>query len=195
MKHSSMMVVLSAVTAALVAAAVVGVPAEATARASFSDHTDKAFLNDALAAVNAYRAKHGAPKVALDNTAIAYAKKRAAVVSTKSGLSHGHAGLDKSYGENLHWSASSKDGEMAPASKAVKAWYDEIKDYNFKNPNFSGKTGHFTQLVWKGSTKIGAARVTGREPGKQWYETYIVMVFQPPGNMMGEFAKNVGRPL
>lgn len=33
--------------------------------------------------------------------------------------------------------------------------YSEIKDYNFGNPGFSQGTGHFTQVVWKGSTEIG----------------------------------------
>jgi hypothetical protein len=34
-------------------------------------------------------------------------------------------------------------------------WYNEVKDYNFNNPGFGGSTGHFTQLVWVGTTELG----------------------------------------
>ena len=30
---------------------------------------------------------------------------------------------------------------------AVDKWYDEIKDYNFNNPQFGHNTGHFTQVI------------------------------------------------
>jgi hypothetical protein len=38
---------------------------------------------------------------------------------------------------------------------ATSAWYDEIKLYNWSKPGFSSGTGHFTQVVWKGSQKVG----------------------------------------
>jgi hypothetical protein len=36
-------------------------------------------------------------------------------------------------------------------------WYDEVTNpgYNFETGGFSGGTGHFTQLVWKGTTELG----------------------------------------
>lgn len=42
----------------------------------------------------------------------------------------------------------------------VQAWYDEIKDYpssyGERAPDSAtGVTGHFTQVVWKASTKVG----------------------------------------
>ncbi|MBO2449793.1 hypothetical protein J4573_22015 [Actinomadura barringtoniae] len=66
-----------------------------------------------------------------------------------------------------------------------------MADYDFGSPGFSAKAGHFTQLVWKGGTKVGIGRVSGQ--GADFYETYIVFVFEPPGNMEGEFADNVLR--
>jgi hypothetical protein len=42
-----------------------------------------------------------------------------------------------------------------PNEAATQAWYDEIKDYDWENPGFSMETGHFTQVVWKGTTKVG----------------------------------------
>ena len=72
----------------------------------------------------------------IDQSIIAYAKSRAKVVSTYDGLGEGHRGLDHKYGENLYWSGSSTQWTPATtagaATAAVKAWYDEISQYNFK---------------------------------------------------------------
>lgn len=45
--------------------------------------------------------------------------------------------------------------------EAVKAWYDEIKSYNFDKAEFTPQTGHFTQVVWKGSQKLGVGFASG----------------------------------
>jgi len=51
------------------------------------------------------------------------------------------------------------------------------------------KTGHFTQVVWDGSTELGIARAQGMKDG--WYTTYVVARYGPPGNMQGDFPDNV----
>ena len=38
---------------------------------------------------------------------------------------------------------------------ASLSWYNEIKDYSYANPIFGMTTGHFTQLVWKGTKSVG----------------------------------------
>ena len=53
-----------------------------------------------------------------------------------------------SYGENL----AKGYGDW---KSAITAWYDEVSDYDYSNPGFSSSTGHFTQLVWVGTTKLG----------------------------------------
>ena len=75
-----------------------------------------------------------------------------------------------SAGENLFW------GTRAEGRQAVQWWYDEIKDYNFAAPKWSGKVGHFTQVVWKDSKHIGCgAAVCG---GMNLW----VCRYSPPGN-------------
>jgi glioma pathogenesis-related protein 2 len=58
------------------------------------------------------------------------------------------------YGENLYM----KGGTPAPVVDGrmpVAAWYGEIKYYTFGVSGFSTQTGHFTQVVWKETTKLG----------------------------------------
>ena len=52
-------------------------------------------------------------------------------------------------------------------------------------------TGHFTQVVWKGSTELGIGKATGKKNGM--YCTYIVGRYRPPGNFQGRFQQNVAR--
>merc|ERR1711990_1205103 len=48
---------------------------------------------------------------------------------------------------------------MSSTPIATQMWYDEIDKpgYNFGKPGYQSGTGHFTQLVWKGSTELGCA--------------------------------------
>ncbi|WP_326556399.1 CAP family protein [Micromonospora sp. NBC_01796] len=159
-------------------------------RDAFPVTTDQVFLENMVASVNHYRAKHGVPPVTLDDTLVDYAKSRASLISTEEGLSRGHADLDHTYGENLSWHAST-DETPAGAEDATSGWYGEITDYNFGDPSSSGPgaTGHFTQLVWRETTKVGFGRASGK--GGEWWETYIVATFYPAGNMQGEYEANV----
>ena len=49
--------------------------------------------------------------------------------------------------------------------------------------------GHFTQLVWDTTTRLGvglAKSSTGRN--------IVVMKYDPPGNYVGQYTKHVHRP-
>ena len=54
-------------------------------------------------------------------------------------------------------------------------------------------TGHFTQVVWKGSTILGIGRFTKetKRNGRTMYCTYIVARYRPAGNWQGQYAENV----
>jgi len=98
-------------------------------------------------------------------------------------------------GENLYMSWS-KASTAATCSQAVQAWYKEIKDYKFDKPGFAHNTGHFTQVVWKGTKAVGVGIATTSEPdNKGFYKSYVVARYFPPGNYVGQFESNVGKRL
>jgi uncharacterized protein YkwD len=161
-------------------------------KAGFSDQTSDDFLNSMVKSSNEHRAKHGAPPVELDQELVTYAKARAEHIADKGALVHDGTG---GHGENLY-SSSSSEPVQGPATAASDAWYAEIKDYNYQTftSNDPKKAiGHFTQLVWKGSTKIGAGRVCGTEDNT-WHDTYIAVNFSTAGNMAGAYKENVLPP-
>ncbi|NRQ37712.1 hypothetical protein HII36_38665 [Nonomuraea sp. NN258] len=155
-------------------------------RPALPDATTPEFQAEALAEANAYRAKHHAPPLVMDPELNAYAKERAASRSEYDALDAGHDGLRAQTGENIFWGGGSA---ALPGSDAVRSWYDEISAYDFAAAQFSSATGHFTQLVWKASTRVGIARAAGQ--GGEYFETYVVFVFEERGNMKGAFADNV----
>jgi len=68
----------------------------------------------------------------------------------------------------------------------VDKWYQEVSKYNFragKDDNLAA--GHFTQVVWKGSKKLGIA--LARRNNK----VYVVANYDPPGNFIGQYGQNV----
>lgn len=113
------------------------------------------------------------------------------------------------YGENLAWWMSTGNIDSR-ANKAVTLWLSEKADFdklNQKKPYVVGdeqlKTaapsstalasaperqppvvGHYTQIVWRTTTKVGAARWTFKSKDKTI--VFIVANYDPPGNYLGQ---------
>ena len=137
---------------------------------------------------NSYRAKHQAGALEYDQEVEQYAIGRARTLAKNDRMAHLPQGQNP-YGENLFYSWTS-DTEYHPddiCQQAVESWNSEVKLYDFANPGFSGGTGHFTQLVWKSTTKLGCASSQASESGN-WY---VVCNYEKPGNMLGDFENNV----
>ncbi len=77
---------------------------------------------------------------------------------------------------------------------ATDAWANEESDYNWAKADFSERTGHFTQLVWQNTTRVGcgAAHCNGQGENAA-FGWFMVCEYDPPGNVIGQFQYNVGK--
>jgi hypothetical protein len=73
---------------------------------------------------------------------------------------------------------------MGPEA-VVQMWYEEVKDYKFPDGGFSMQTGHFTQVVWRGTRQVGC--------GKSQCKGMDIWVcnYDPAGNWDGQYRDNV----
>lgn len=98
-------------------------------------------------------------------------------------LVHSHT---PGYGENL----AEFGGQAATAQQVVQLWASEGACYTYgpitQNdscpcvPASGGACGHYTQLVWRGTTEVGCGVATC--PSKEVW----VCNYQPPGNYLGQ---------
>ncbi len=90
------------------------------------------------------------------------------------------------YGENL----AGGMGYANPVMKGLQGWYGEKKLYRPAGAPFSMQlmpAGHYTQMVWRGTTQIGAGKAVCRT-GQYRGWTIIVCNYNPRGNMLGQPA-------
>ncbi|GLC77464.1 hypothetical protein PLESTF_001938700 [Pleodorina starrii] len=106
---------------------------------------------------NVYRARHQALALtwsaSLAAASAAYAQKLA-----DGGCTLKHSG-GRDYGENLMMIQGSPKPDST-CTVAAKGWYGEVRDYDFDAAqpfadNWSKRIGHFTQLVWRGTSSMG----------------------------------------
>ena len=123
------------------------------------------------------------PEIA--DVAQAYSEKLAA-----DGCSLVHS--QGAYGENLYW----QSGMQVTPEDVVKSWYDEVACYTLgpfmqgdacnqaciTNMNSSG-CGHYTQVVWRSTLRLGCGMATCPDGAEIWTCNY-----DPPGNWVGETA-------
>ncbi|MBD2518829.1 secretion protein [Nostoc sp. FACHB-973] len=145
---------------------------------------------------NTYRATHKSPNITISDSLNSSAQAWAEKIASSGEFEH--STNRNNVGENIYasYSTQSTVDPTTLGNTAVKEWYDEIKDYNYANPGFSSETGHFTQVVWKGSTQLGcgAAQGTATIEGTNYNAFYVVCQYAPAGNVQGQFPDNVLKP-
>jgi hypothetical protein len=130
---------------------------------------------------NIARAAHNAPPLEWDDELAKFAQKNADQCAEQDTL--GHDFTEDDNGEHMGQNAAMcypDLSEVEIARQSVQMWYDEINDPGY---NFEGDfgAGHFTQVVWKESTKVGMA-FNGR---------YVTANYRVGGTMQDAYPENV----
>ncbi|KAE9556017.1 hypothetical protein FO519_000763 [Halicephalobus sp. NKZ332] len=141
---------------------------------------------------NRFRYAHGVQMVVNDfATEIAAQSWANKLAEKETCLTHEHR---KGFGENLfYFAADYLTDPYSMAEAVVRTFYSEGKGYNyrrFRRHHFA--VGHFTQMIWGSSTKIGVGvsikrfsgrRTNGCQPKRATYMMYIVVKYSPAGNV------------
>ena len=132
--------------------------------------------------INQYRKAHQSPNLIWDETISNYSQTWANYLLVNNLFQHSGSQL---YGENLAYFKGYGNDTLTLIKLSIDLWYKEIEYYNFSKPGFSSETGHFTCLIWKNSKTFGI--------GISMLDDTVVISLNtsPPGNIVGEFDKNV----
>jgi hypothetical protein len=126
---------------------------------------------DFLRVHNAERAAVGAPPLQWSDKLARHAQQWADQITATGNIAHRPNNI---YGENLA-------GQTPPFTPAAAAnyWLEEKAQYRRGQANFN-EAGHYTQMVWSGTTHVGygIAHVNGM--------TVIVANYEPAGNVLGQ---------
>jgi pathogenesis-related protein 1 len=79
------------------------------------------------------------------------------------------------YGENLFEITGAPESPRG----VVEAWASESEDYDYRSNKCRNKCGHYTQLVWADTRRVGCA--VARNSGREVW----VCNYDPPGNYVG----------
>lgn len=114
---------------------------------------------------------------ALASDALAWAQNLASSGGSSGTLTHA---TGTGEGENLYWQSNSDN----PYTNAATAWVEEKSTYNGEAITGTGnfeEYGHYTQIIWKSTTKIGMGIASDGSGGY-----YVVARYTPEGNVIGE---------
>ncbi|KAF5968375.1 hypothetical protein FCOIX_11448 [Fusarium coicis] len=163
---------------------------------------DGAYNTVMLAYHNIHRLNHSASALEWDDELAGYAENTANGCVFEHDMNQGNGG----YGQNLaSWGATSDiDGlkNKAAAGGITNQWYNnEMANWAFygqENPPADMNIdlyGHFTQVVWKDSTKVGCATVKCPAGTVLSFPSwYTVCNYNPQGNFGGRYGDNVLKP-
>jgi uncharacterized protein YkwD len=126
-----------------------------------------------LAAHNSVRAGVKVPPLLWAEGLAAVAQKWADQLLARRKFEHSP---DSRYGENLF----TITGAAANPALVVKNWAAESRNYNYRTNTCSGVCGHYTQIVWRNTKRVGCAVARGGDR-EVW-----VCNYDPPGNFVGE---------
>lgn len=122
---------------------------------------------------NNYRNEYKCPDLVYDAKLCEFAQSRADTIAKSNQFCHASS---CPYGENLYASTSDKD-----LSACVDSWMSEKYGWIEKENNWQDGLGHFSQVIWKTSKKLGVGK--SKMPNGFWV---IVCNYDPRGNIIGQ---------
>ncbi|CAJ2507690.1 Uu.00g088760.m01.CDS01 [Anthostomella pinea] len=134
---------------------------------------------NALNAHNQKRKGKGLPALAWDSQLASNAESYAKHLAQIGKLEHSAGDQRPNQGENLAWASASS----TPLVMSANMWLAEEKDYHGEpiGQGDFGSYGHYTQCMWKSTTKLGMGWAKDSKGG-----VYIVGRYSPPGNWTGQ---------
>jgi pathogenesis-related protein 1 len=146
-----------------------------------------------VAAHNSHRAAVGSPPLAWSSELAAYAQNWANTLATSCSIRHSGG----RYGENIAAYGSSGAAPLSTPQRVVSSWAQERTCWTYgrfmqtdqcssscvASLNSNG-CGHYTQVVWRNTARVGCGRSTCRSGSFNW--EYWVCNYDPPGNFIGQ---------
>ena len=133
----------------------------------------KGFNQQMLTAHNNIRAQAKLPPLQWSVKLAAYSQRWANLLLAKNWTRHNP---DSPYGENILIT-----GMRTNPEEVVMEWASEARDYSYRTNSCSTDCGHYTQLVWRETRKVGCAVAYNAK------RTIWVCSYDPPGNYQGEW--------
>jgi pathogenesis-related protein 1 len=144
-----------------------------TSRIKVSAHPTSELAQEMLALHNAMRSDVQLPPLQWSNALAAYSQKWADTLLAKNLSLHNP---NSPYGENIFITGTGSDPSLA-----VRQWAAESTDYSYRTNSCRSDCGHYTQLVWRDTAKVGCAVARGQR------RDIWVCSYDPPGNYRGEW--------
>ncbi|EOA31607.1 hypothetical protein CARUB_v10014803mg [Capsella rubella] len=129
-------------------------------------------LQDYVNAHNQARSQVGVGPMQWNEKLVTYARNHIDTLKGDCRLVHSNG----RYGENLAKSYGDLSGVTA-----VNLWVNEKANYNYDTNTCNGVCGHYTQVVWRNSVRLGCAKVMCNNGG-----TIISCNYDPPGNYVNQ---------
>ena len=126
-----------------------------------------------LAAHNAVRLGVGVPALTWSIQLAAFAQQWANELVASRKFVHRR---NSPYGENLY----EITGARTTSGEVVDQWASESKNYRYGSNTCRGVCGHYTQIIWRDTRRVGCA-VAGNARNEVW-----VCNYDPPGNWIGK---------
>ncbi len=160
-----------------------------TAIASSGTATHSLNPSALVTAHNKWRAKVGVPRLSWSNRLAKSSKSWANTLQGRCIMQHSYG---QPYGENIFHASPLTQTDRSGRTKnliqqivsknVVDAWGEEEKWYNYHTNTCHGEEcGHYTQVVWKDTKKVGCAMTLCKDNAQIW-----VCQYESPGNVRGQ---------